>query len=89
MLLNAESIISQSDRNHENIPPELSEFGIVSKREREEAEAIYLENELKKISKEEGLEEADETDEVKLFEKKFQNIFKAKGSLKIVNYEKN
>ena len=89
MLLNAESIINQSDRNHENIPPELSEFGIVSKREREDAEAIYLENELQKISKVEETEEIEEADETKLFEKEFQNIFQSKGSLKILNYGKN
>jgi hypothetical protein len=87
LLSNVKSIISQSEENREKIPPELTESGIVSKNEKEEAESSYLENELQNNLKTEELE--DEPDETNCFEKKLQNVFHSKGSLKIIPYGKN
>lgn len=75
-------IYYQSDRNRENLPPELTENGMVSKIAREEAEANYLEEELNRLAK---VEDSEEVEKSNYYAKRFNSLYFSKGNLKIVN----
>jgi hypothetical protein len=81
-----QDIRDKSDQNRAKLPPELIDIGVGTKPECEEAEGIYMSEELEKISK---IELHNNKNEEVDFEILFNKLNSKKGSLKVFSYGKN
>ena len=86
LLKTGEAIIEASNRNRDMLPPELTELGVGSKREREESEDFMISNEFEENSKF-GARKIQQKE--KQFDDLFEGLFFSEGDLSILEHGKN